>query len=109
MVAYFVRWTLRADAKPRIGRKKIEHSHFDCTVLCNNYKDAVSCLEILWHDFFNKERLYDIVDGDISCQRMKIDSRGFHIQWLFKDSMKEPFYLVDPNKSIFHLSKTKYF
>lgn len=109
MVAYFVRWNLRSDAHPRIGRRKIEHSHFDCTVLCNNVKDAFSCLEILWHSSFNKDQLYELVDGDITCQRMKIDSRGFHIQWLYKDKMKEPFYLVDPCKSIFELSKSNYY
>lgn len=101
MLAYHVRWDLQCSPVSKKGRpSKDSQTSLSATVLCNNVSDALGCFSIL----FRREHLNDGVtldDGELTFSRMKLDSRNFHIQWLFMKGLTEPISLIDPAKSIF--------
>lgn len=101
MLAYYVRWELVDNPSPKKGRPSKDNSpYYSASILCNNITEALSCFTIL----FRREYLNDDItldDGKLSFNRMKLDSRNFHIQWLFMKGLHEPISLIDPAKSIF--------
>lgn len=98
MIVYSVTW--KADPELTKGKGRITHSEyiFGFNVLCRNSKDASACLEYLFEVKYSGK--FSLCDGVVTMRRMKIDSRGFDIQYLLMDGMKKPLYLRDCSEAI---------
>lgn len=106
MVVYYVRWEKGDEPiKQQKGRRKIEKSYYDFTVLCRDCKDAYSCFEYLFKTEFERNTGVDISDGFLSMKRVKIDSRGFTIQYLFMDDIKRPLSLSNLKYSLMDVQR----
>lgn len=109
MVVYYVRWELGAEpVKSQKGRRKVASAYYDCTVLCRNSKDALSCFEFLFKSQFEFNTGVEICDGDLTLKRMAIDSRNFNIQYLMMDGIKRPLSLADLKQSLSDVSRPTY-
>lgn len=96
MLVYLVTWhPLKENIKGHISKVK----SICFTVLCRNSSDAVSCLQYL----FRQEHLNDgliLSDGEFTLTRYKLDSRNFHVDYMFMDGIKIPICLHNLKLSI---------
>lgn len=99
MIVYTVMWKI--DEELIKGKGRVPHGEYSfCfNVLCRSSKDAVACLEYLFPIKFSGSK-FSLCDGVVSFKRMKVDSRGFEIQYLLMDGMKKPLYLRDCSEAI---------
>lgn len=109
MVVYYVRWDKGGmPIKSQKGRRRTDASYYDCTVLCRNSKDALSCFEYLFKTEFEPNTGVEICDGDLVLKRMVIDSRNFTIQYLMMDGIRRPLCLSDVKQSLSDVSRFTY-
>lgn len=106
MLVYFVHWS-RQDELVRTskrGPRKTVGSCFSASILCNNLKDAMIAFRWIFDHYFEVEDGISIDDGELRFKRSVLDSRGFTVQFLYFDKMKQPIYLTDPEASILSYS-----
>lgn len=94
MLVYLVTWT---PSEKLVKGKKFEVIGY--RVLCRCSNDALTCFESIFHTSHRHKGL-DILDGDISIHRVKLDSRNFEVDFLFMDGISRPIDMRDLKKSL---------
>lgn len=101
MLVYYCRWERNDSPVPgQKGRRPVKGSYHSCTVLCRGVSDAMKCFT---HYFYNKcefETGVDICDGTLTFSLVKLDSRGFNVQFIQMDGISEPLELTDLKRSL---------
>lgn len=103
MVVYFVRWERDSSLVKGKGRAKKDDTYFSFTVLCRCCSDALVCLDYLFRTKFNPSQDLCIEDGKISMNRVTLDSRCFHVQYILMDGIQQPISLANLKDSVFKL------
>lgn len=101
MLVYIVSWNPDQELCKGKGRvSKFQPIYF--TVLCRSSVDAMCCLNYIFHKKYVNSDI-DLCDGIFRLLRSKIDSRGFHVDYLYCDGISKPICLHDVKKSLIEL------
>lgn len=106
MLVYHVSWSLDPELAKGKGRASHKEFHYSFSVLCRSSKDAIQCFQWLFENDYKSPHGFDVSDGVLTLQRLKLDSRNFSFRWLFMDGIKRPICMSDLQDSLTRYSMT---
>lgn len=104
MLVYLVSWIYNKDLAKGKGKIPKSEHFFGFSVLCRNSQDAIRCLQYHFYKVFSPSSGITPEDGEIRLQRQVLDSRGFNVNYMLMDGIREPFELNDLKSNLSRLT-----